>query len=488
MLNQKILSTLAIMAIAPFLALAQDANPAQTDSPESAPAQAEETSVPATGDVSAEGQEGEAAPAEAATEQQPAAPDNNAAPAEAPAATEAAVAPAPEEKPQAAPEVPELPMKKSDARELRMLQLKKTKLEAEVALEQSKAREGLAEEAERKARLDADNALLQARTALKFAEIDERKGVLDATAARDAARDQLTLLERNSKISESELDSKIAKLTQEIELAKLNVELSRVKLQEEERGLATDEQKYLKDPVVNGTLYISDRRIDFNGPVTDALASYVSEQISLYNNQSTEFPIFIVIDSSPGGSAFAGYQILKSIESSKAPVCVVVKSYAASMAAIITTCAPKSYCYENTIILHHQASSGATGNMTVIGEQYEQIKNWTDRLFEPVLKKIGKTREEFVKEMYANFSTGDWQSFGVDAQKMNWVDEVVDRIVETNVVKRGKVKKEDFGIAFQKDWTEKVDSRGNAYVELPTLKSGDVWLLFDPQNRYREAR
>ncbi len=496
MLKAKVLPTLALMAIAPFLGQAQEDVPAQPEAPEETPAQPEapeetpehvdEPSAPAQEEATPqEAQAEEATPQEesAPAAEEPAPAENPEPPAEEPAPAPVAEQPAP------APAPVPVVTSKSDARQIRLMQLRKAKLEAEIALEQSRAKEGLMDETERKTRLDAENALLQARTNLKYAEIDERKGTLEATTARDTVRDKLTILERTSKITESELDSKIARLTQEIELTKINIELARVKLQQESRGVAiVDEPKYLKDPLVNGTLYISDRRIDFNGPVTDGLADHVCEQISLFNNQSTEYPIFIVIDNSPGGSAFAGYQIMKAMESSKAPICIVVKTYAASMAAIITTVAPHSYCYENTIILHHQASSGITGNMTVMGEQYQRTMEWTDRLFDPVLKKIDKTKEEFVKEMYEHFSTGDWQSFGSDAQKMHWVDDVVDRIVETDVLKRGPVQKQDYGIAFEKDWTEKIDSRGDAYVELPTLKTGDFWLLFDPYNRYREVR
>ena len=72
-------------------------------------------------------------------------------------------------------------------------------------------------------------------------------------------------------------------------------------------------------------LYISDRRIAFNGAVTEQLADYVCTRIAFYNNQSSEFPIFIVVDNSPGGSVAAGYQIQKAMAASKAPVHVVVK-------------------------------------------------------------------------------------------------------------------------------------------------------------------
>ncbi len=378
--------------------------------------------------------------------------------------------------------------KKAVAREMQILQLKKAKLESEIALEQLRARERLSKEEEKKLILDADKALLAAQNALKFAEMDEAKARLEAQSALNAAKDKFALLERNAKVSEAELDSKIKQLTAEIEMSKIALESARAEALENNRGVALEEQKYLKEPFVDGTLYISDRRIDFNGPVTDSLAVFVTEQILLLNNKSTEFPIFIVIDSSPGGSVFAGYQILKAIESSKAPVIVVVKNYAASMAAIVTTSAPRSFCYENSIILHHQASSDVAGNMTSMKEQYDSIKDWVERIFSPVLKKVGKTQEEFVKEMYEHFSTGDWMAFGKDAHKMRWVDEIAEKIVETSVVKRGKIVKEDFGVAFNIDSDEKIDSSGNAYVELPKLQSGDAWRLFDPENRYREAR
>ena len=85
----------------------------------------------------------------------------------------------------------------------------------------------------------------------------------------------------------------------------------------------------------------------------------------------------------------AGYNILKSMESSQAPVYVVVKSFAASMAACITTCADKSFAYPNAVILHHQISSGSFGNLTIQRENLAEIEEWWRRLAEPVAKKMG---------------------------------------------------------------------------------------------------
>lgn len=381
----------------------------------------------------------------------------------------------------------EMEQKKLAQLEVRKLQMQKAKIDAEIALEQTKLRREMAPENNARMRLEVENALRQSKLAAEFAEIDEAKRTIDSVAARDNVSDNLAAFERNFRLRERDLDARITRLTQEIEIGKCNLELTRSRLEQGSRDFAELPAAYMKEPFVDGTLYISDRRIDFNGPVTTSLAEHVIERLYFYNNQNSEYPIFIVVDS-PGGSVFAGYQILKAIESSKAPVHVVVKGMAASMAAVITTLAPHSYCYENSIILHHQASSKVSGNMTVMAEQYDSLKEWVTRLFEPVCKKVGKTQEEFVKDMYAHFSTGDWAAWGTEAVEMRWVDHVADRMVETSIVKKPEKVQAMPQMIFIPAGVEKVDARGNAYVELPPLAPGDAWMIYDPQNRYRFAR
>ena len=121
---------------------------------------------------------------------------------------------------------------------------------------------------------------------------------------------------------------------------------------------------YTMEPFKDGVLTISDRKIEMDGPIVTGSADNVCDRIDYFNNQDRTKPIFVVINNSPGGSVMQGYRILKAIETSDAPVHVVVRSFAASMAATIATLAPHSYAYPNAIILHHQMSGGAVGNMT----------------------------------------------------------------------------------------------------------------------------
>ena len=41
---------------------------------------------------------------------------------------------------------------------------------------------------------------------------------------------------------------------------------------------------------------------------------------------------------------------------------------------------------------------------------------------------MGITTDEFIERMYAHSSSGDWSEFGEDAQKLKWVNHIVDGI------------------------------------------------------------
>ena len=175
---------------------------------------------------------------------------------------------------------------------------------------------------------------------------------------------------------------------------------------------------------------------------------------------------------------------MKAMESSKAPVYVVVKSYAASMAAMITTFAERSFCYGNTVLLQHQPSSGMKGNLTQMREGLDSVTRWTRNINDQLAKKMGMTYEEYVAEMYKHDSRGDWSEFGDGAQRWKWVTDVVDAMEETSIVRKNDGDKPDAAVPGSvREY--KFDERGKPYVELPTLPAGDMWMIYDPANLYR---
>jgi ATP-dependent Clp protease protease subunit len=271
-----------------------------------------------------------------------------------------------------------------------------------------------------------------------------------------------------------------------IQISKLQNQISAFEMEGKRKGYADAKPIYLENPLKDdGTLVISDRRIALNGLITMTTADHITDRIDFYNNADRKLPIFIVIDESPGGSVMAGYRILKAMESSDAPVHVVVKSFAASMAAGITTLAKESYAYPNAVILHHQISSTLFGqlNLTEQAEVVKESQRWWTRLASPVAQKMGVTTDEFIKQMYSHSSSGDWSEFGEDAQKLKWVNHIVQGIEETSFTKNP-----DSAPAPAPAVTglkEEVDPNGKPFSYLPRLTPKDVYFLYNPDGYYR---
>ena len=384
------------------------------------------------------------------------------------------------------------PETKALQKQLAKLTLEKNLIEARLALAEAKRRE-----AESAARLKVQTERTRQ---------NEEKTRIETELSLASAKASEKLADKLLRIRELETESKILKGEQEnaqakyaAELSKYNAELATFqKKQELSRVASQTTTHYRKNPLHNGTLYISDRRIALNGVVTARMAAHAIERINFYNNQSAEHPIFIVIDSSPGGSVEAGFQILKAMESSKAPVHVVVKKFAASMAAVITTLAERSYCYNNTIILHHQMSTVTYGNMADLQDQLRVARQWYERLGTPVARKMGLTLDAFTKQMYTHFASGDWEEFGDNARKLKWVDHVVDRIVETSIVDIRQtpgpsphgapivISTASSPHGLSEDCQPKLDEKGKTYIQLPLLENPfDAWWIYDKRNLYR---
>lgn len=271
-----------------------------------------------------------------------------------------------------------------------------------------------------------------------------------------------------------------------IDISKLQNQISAYEMADKRKGYADAKPVYLENPLRDdGTLVISDRRIALNGLITMATADHITDRIDFFNNADRKLPIFIVIDESPGGSVMAGYRILKAMESSDAPIHVVVKSFAASMAAGITTLAKESYAYPNAIILHHQISSTLFGqlNLTEQAEVVKESQRWWTRLATPVAQKMGVTTDEFIKQMYSHSSAGDWSEFGEDAQKLKWVNHIVQGIEETSFTKNPDASPAPAPAVT--GLKEEVDTNGKPFSYLPRLTPKDVYFLYNPDSYYR---
>ena len=335
---------------------------------------------------------------------------------------------------------------------------------------------------------------------LALATIKESSKSADAISKFTAEKEKLTREASLAKLEADKLASEVKALqaASSLKTSALQAEISEIEAKEKRENYANATPEYLANPLLkNGTLVVSDRRIPFNGPVTSRLADQVTTRINYFNNKDPKKPIFIVIDDSPGGSVMAGYRILKAMEGSEAPVYVIVKSFAASMAACITTLAEKSYAYPNAVILHHQISQTfmfSSLNLTDQKENYEDLKRWWARLADPISQKMGITSDEFIEMMYDKTKSGDWTEFGDDAKKLKWVDNIVERIHETSLLKNPDAKKpvatvtrtSEAGVTSRPDGlVPAIDDKGNPYLILPRRNPKDVYLMYNPDGYYR---
>ncbi|MEZ5278345.1 MAG: ATP-dependent Clp protease proteolytic subunit [Opitutaceae bacterium] len=374
-------------------------------------------------------------------------------------------------------------------------QLNELKAERErIALENGLAREKLAlEMAEAKAALDRLSLEVEQVNKQLSLEGAMRKKALETELADMRAEEERLKL-ANSLAGQSiearmidyrlkEAEFKNEKTGLENEVARLQAELIKREKTEILEDQVVAERDYRIDPFLDGQLVVSDRRIALNGPIFQETADYVAERIAFFNNQNDEFPIFIVIDYSPGGSAMAGFKILRSMQGSEAPVYVVVKSYAASMAAAIATLAERSFAYPNAIMLHHQAATIVWGNLTQQREALEQAQKWWTRLAEPIAAKMGITLDEFIERMYQKNSDGNWSEFADEAVKLGWIDEIATNVRETSYVKNP----DRFGssVPVTVRLEERIDDKGKPYAMLPRLVPFDHYYLYNPDKYYR---
>jgi len=323
-------------------------------------------------------------------------------------------------------------------------------------------------------RLEAESALRAARQDAAAAEAEAERAELGRQAALNAARQAAVGSAAALARAELEADLKIAQFENTIALVKADAGLSLSAARARLASINPDAKvTYPLDPVVDGVLRISDRRIPFNGRVDDALAESVIERLSFFNAQDPTKPIFLVIDNSPGGSVMSGYQILRAMEASRAPVYVVVKSSASSMAAVITTLAKRSFCYPGTLLMHHQPSLGLQGNLTKIRQNLDWSRIWCDRINADVAARMGISLDEFVRRMYASSTTGDWRVTGTEALGLRWVTDVVDRIAEDGINRLPEP-------AAPASPTI-IIRRAEATAEItPPSLPGDLWLIHEP--------
>ncbi|MDM8566643.1 ATP-dependent Clp protease proteolytic subunit [Candidatus Halobeggiatoa sp. HSG11] len=362
-------------------------------------------------------------------------------------------------------------LKLEHAKELLKLKQEKERLLLENELYSARENNLLAEQVAAKKRLSLENDISNKKHQKAQIALEQK---LDNLAIRN------NIAEEQNKQKQLEFEAQLSALN--FRRLKLNQQIVERKKQQEWNSQVNNPRNYLKEPFVNGKLTISDRKISLDGPIVFGTSDYIVERIHYFNNKNQEYPIFLVIGYCRGGSVMEGVKILKAMENSLAPVYVVVKSFAASMAAVISTLAERSYAYPDAIILHHQVWSYSSGNKTEQTENLKVLEEWSNRILSPIADKMEITLTELIEKMYKNSSSGDWMEFADNAVKYRWIDHIVEDIQDTSFIQKPKntANQEETTLAYSN-----VDKQAKQFSMLPKPKPFDVYHLYNPDNYYQ---
>jgi len=364
--------------------------------------------------------------------------------------------------------------------ELLKFQLEKEKLLLENELHQAKETQLLAQLNALKTRLELENALREQQQQKMLAAVQAEQQKLAAENALMAERNRQEELKIQFDLTQLEFQ----RTQLNLEIEELDRQLITRAKTEEWDSQVNLPQEYLEEPFIDGRLVISDRKIVLDEPIWYGTANYIVERIHYFNNKTTEYPIFLVIDYCPGGSVMEGTRIVNAMKTSSAPVYVVVKSFAASMAAVITALAENSYAMPDAVIIHHQVWGLSFGNRTEQREQLKILDEWTERIMQPVADKMEISLDELIRKMYEQNSVGDWFEFANAALKYQWVDFIVEDIQDNSYTKQPVAEEQEHEVAF-KSRLEKIDQFGKRYIKVPRLRPMDVYHLHNPDNYYR---
>jgi ATP-dependent Clp protease protease subunit len=319
------------------------------------------------------------------------------------------------------------------------------------------------------------------------------KQILELNKQRDKIMAEVSLSQAKLTQAMDKFNAAYVEIQNQVLLLRTSTEQVRTEIEEkrakkERSEFADGNPEYLQDPLLpDGTLVISDRSVLLNGVVTSWKANYITDRIKYFNNKDKTKPIFIVIESSPGGSVLAGFHILQAMQNSQAPVYVIVKTFAASMAALITTLAKKSYAYPNAVLLHHQPWRFAVGNLRELKEEIAFMQELWKRLGGQVAKKMGISLDKLDKQLYEKASRGDWTEFADNAKKIKWVDHVIANINDTAI--REMPNSNDYTLRkYMEDYFDMADTpsiSSSSAVFLPVLGPKDFYYLYNPDNTYQ---
>lgn len=169
---------------------------------------------------------------------------------------------------------------------------------------------------------------------------------------------------------------------------------------------------------------LKDRIIFLGEDVNPHTANLVVAQLLFLDNQSSEQPIHLYINS-PGGSVYDAFAIYDTMQFVKSPVHTYGIGVQASAAAFLLSSGAKGkrYLLPHATVMIHQPSSGTRGKVTDQEIDLREALRLKKLLEEIIAKNTGKSAKKVHEDMERDY----WMD-AKEAKKYGLVDEVIEKL------------------------------------------------------------
>jgi ATP-dependent Clp protease protease subunit len=164
-----------------------------------------------------------------------------------------------------------------------------------------------------------------------------------------------------------------------------------------------------------------DNTATLRGPVDGTSVADVMSQLSELNKVGGENdPIYLILQT-PGGSVFAGLQLIEYMNSLRRPVHSVA-NFAASMGFHILENSKKRYITKYGTIMSHRASGGFDGDIPQqVNSRFKHIVDLIEKMDDQV---ISRTNGKYTRASYMELIRDEYWAVGSNTITDGFVDEV----------------------------------------------------------------
>lgn len=159
------------------------------------------------------------------------------------------------------------------------------------------------------------------------------------------------------------------------------------------------------------------RDVYVNGTIDDNMAADINYQLELLNKENSDDITMHI--TSGGGGVYPGLRIYDNMMESESKINTVCEGYCMSMAAVLLVAGSHREASENTAIMLHEVSFGASGKLTEVENEVKEAKRLQAEMNTIIMRHSGLTLDQVKKmEAYDHFMSSQ------EAKELGLVDSV----------------------------------------------------------------